>query len=53
MSSNPAQVEMYSDTTLCEKVCQLFAVGRWFSPHGIQSVKTHNRTTQKTRHNVF
>ena len=32
MSSNPAQVEMYSDTTLCEKVCQLFAVGRWFSP---------------------
>jgi hypothetical protein len=31
MSSNPAQDEMYSDTTLCDKVCQLFAAGRWFS----------------------
>ena len=32
MSSNPDQVEMYLNTTLCDKVCQLFAAGRWFSP---------------------
>ena len=32
MSSNSAQGKMYSDTTLCDKVCQLFAAGWWFSP---------------------
>jgi len=32
MSSNSAQGKMYSDTTLCDRVCQLFAAGRWFSP---------------------
>ena len=32
MSSNSAQSKMYSDTTLCDKVCQLFAAGRWFPP---------------------
>jgi hypothetical protein len=35
------------DTTLCDKVCQWFAAGRWFSP-GIQ-VFTTNKTD---RHNI-
>jgi hypothetical protein len=31
MSSNSAQGKMYSDTTLCDKVCQWLATSRWFS----------------------
>ena len=29
VGSNPAQGEVYS---ICNKVCQLLAIGRWFSP---------------------
>jgi hypothetical protein len=32
LSSNPIHGEMYFDTTLCDKVCQWLATGRWFSP---------------------
>ena len=33
VSSNPAQVRCtVLDTTLCDKVCQWLAAGRWFSP---------------------
>ena len=32
LSSNPVHGEMYSIKTVCDKVCQWFAVGVWFSP---------------------
>ena len=31
MSSNPDQIEMYSNTTLCDKVCQWHVTDRWLS----------------------
>jgi hypothetical protein len=31
VSSNPVHGEVYSETTLCDKVCQWFAASRWFS----------------------
>ena len=31
-SSNPAHDEVYSIIRLCDKVCQWFAIGLWFSP---------------------
>ena len=36
VSSNPAQGGVL-DTTLCDKVCQWFAVGQWFSPGSLVS----------------
>ena len=32
VNSHPAHGEVYSNTTLCDKVCQWLATGRWFSP---------------------
>jgi len=44
VSFNPVHGEMYLDTTLCDKVCQWLATGRWFS-----LVSSTNKTD---RHNI-
>ena len=46
LSSNPLR-QCVLDTTLCDKVCQLLATGRWFSPDPPVSP-----TNKSDRHNI-
>jgi hypothetical protein len=47
LSSNPVPGEVFSSTTLCDKVCQWLATGQWFS------LSTPVSSTNKTgRHDV-
>ena len=47
VSSKPVHGDGVLDTTLCDKVCQLHATGRWFSPG------TPVSSTNKTDHNYI
>jgi hypothetical protein len=47
VSSNPAHDKMYSIKTICDKVCQWSATGRWLSPG------TPISSTNKTDWNIF
>jgi hypothetical protein len=42
VSLNPDYGKVYIDTTLCDKVCQWFATGRWFSR--ATPVSSNNKT---------
>jgi hypothetical protein len=48
-NNNPVQILLRSgvpDTTLCDKVCQWFATGQWFSPVFATNKTDHHDLTE-------